>query len=154
MFGSPYFPWNPPAWTRSWKHPLASSRTFLMPGSPAWSPCAMLKVKPGMNQPYLVGGFIPFQKYLSIGMIIPNIWEKKKSCSSHHQPDMVDFRGVLLHHCHRESKPWLEKKISRVDIVHHMSLIEMVPSQFNSRLGLTGLTLRWGPTWWIIPLSK
>ena len=28
----------------------------------------------------LVGGFIPFQKYESIGMMIPNIW-KNKTCS-------------------------------------------------------------------------
>ena len=28
----------------------------------------------------------PSEKYESIGMIIPNIWENK-NCSSHHQPD-------------------------------------------------------------------
>jgi hypothetical protein len=33
-----------------------------------------------ISKTYLVGGFIPSEKYYSVGMIIPNIW-KNKTCS-------------------------------------------------------------------------
>ena len=37
---------------------------------------------------YLVGGLNPSEKYESIGMIIPNIWENKQ-WQPNHQPGMV-----------------------------------------------------------------
>ena len=43
---------------------------------------------------YLIGGFNPSEKYVSVGMIIPNIW-KNKIHVPNHQPAIV-FMGVLL----------------------------------------------------------
>ena len=44
---------------------------------------------------YLVGGFKASEKYESIGMIIPNIWENKSHVPNHH-PDLYTKEQFTL----------------------------------------------------------
>jgi hypothetical protein len=44
----------------------------------------------------MVGGFNPSEKYQSVGMMIPNLWENKSHVPNH-QPDIILSQRELFH---------------------------------------------------------
>ena len=58
----------------------------------------MIKHDQTVNRPsnyLLVGGLNPSEKYESIGIIIPNIWENKIDVPNH-QPVIYDWYGLWM----------------------------------------------------------
>ena len=54
---------------------------------------SMLRLYSNLHKQLLVGGLNPSEKYLSIGMIIPNIWENNK-WQPNHQPAIGSYRPI------------------------------------------------------------